>query len=132
MLILDLRAFRAAPDSSPLPRQARAGALKDIRTENTTALKWQGKTLERFSPTSPEAMTVALPPGAEVEASYTDGTPAAFRLKLDKGKVIVFAVRPFVDSRAAVVSSGWREYFARLLNEHRIPAGLPHWEFLLP
>jgi hypothetical protein len=78
------------------------------------------------------ARTLEPPPGAVVLFTYADGAPAAYSRQVGQGEVIAFGAMPFWDSELALRPEGWETWLASLLDELRIPRGLPIWKFLFP
>ncbi len=82
--------------------------------------------------TGAAAYRIAPPGDAEVLFRWEDGSPAAYNRRLGDGEVIVFGMDPFGTAAAAVLDSGWRDFFAYLCGERGITVGEPLWNFMFP
>lgn len=74
----------------------------------------------------------ALPAGAKVLATYSDGKPAIIERTVGKGKFIFSAVMPFGISDAAITPQGWKAFVADRAAAVKEQVNLPIWNFTLP
>jgi len=87
-------------------------ALKSINTKALAGARYRLKT----------------PAGAEIAATYPDGSPAAFEIKVGAGSIVWFAANPLT----YYADKGWVAWWRDLFAKKGIPTDLERWTLTLP
>lgn len=88
--------------------------------------KLRGKTL----PITGDVYTMKPGNGAEVMATFPDGSPAVWNNPVGRGRVIVFASNPFTEK--AISIPAWKDFFKAFSEELRLKTDRSIWRFKLP
>ena len=130
LICCDPLALRTDIMGQPLPAEELLGArTSETGRQRLMAMTWPAAIRERVY--DGQCQTLAPAEGAEVIATWEDGSAAATSHSLGEGRVIGFGANPLA-SLTVSEDEQWQAWWRALLDEHGIARDLPIWRLRLP